>query len=264
MLARSDYNWIKCNLAQRDVKNVLAEFVEEDIKDLQQHLLHNVQTSKGLPSNTICNRCRIQNLLKCPTGKMCKFKNKACSFHKDASLKPRQCPTNGLCGDIRIGIIDHHRYGGPSWKNTDASKWCTDSWTIAKCYMPPDGYLNVKSADNTDFNGVLSVIINCIYCQRRFSKDLNKLINVCTKARDKSRDVRHSPNLKLSDDERDSIIDTLVDLLNDSMFIRNNQRSVECREKLTKLKSNALSISTTDKTHASEDSVQTINQAFDL
>ena len=181
MLASSDYNWMKCSFAQRDVKTVLAEFVEEDINNLQKQMINNCLTSKGLPSNTICNHCRMQNLLPCRTGKMCKFKNKSCSFHKDASLQPRRCPTNGLCDFICFGIIDHHRFRGPSWKNTDASKWCTDSWTIAKCYMPPDGYLNAKSAEETDFNGVLSVIINCIYCQRRFSEDLNNPMNVCTK-----------------------------------------------------------------------------------
>ncbi|KAH3713030.1 hypothetical protein DPMN_072794 [Dreissena polymorpha] len=182
MLESSDYcNWMKCSFAQLNVKAVLAEIVEEDIKDLQKQLLHNIQTSKGLSSNTTCNCCQIQNLLPCRTRKLCKFKNSACLFHEDASLTPRRCPTNGLCDDFRIGIIDHHRFCWPSWKNTDASKWCTDSWTIAKCYMPPDGYLNVNNAEETDFNGVLSVIINCTDCQRRFSEDLNNPMNVCTK-----------------------------------------------------------------------------------
>ncbi|KAH3834186.1 hypothetical protein DPMN_107505 [Dreissena polymorpha] len=97
MLASSDYNWMKCSIAQRDVKTVLAAFVEEDIHDLQNKLVHNSLKSKGLPSNTICNCCLLQNLLPCRTGKLCKFKNKACSFHKDASLLHRRCPTNGLC-----------------------------------------------------------------------------------------------------------------------------------------------------------------------
>ncbi|KAH3712986.1 hypothetical protein DPMN_072748 [Dreissena polymorpha] len=47
-------------------------------------------------------------------------------------------------------------------------------------------------------------------------------------------------------------------------FFRSNQRSVECREKLIKLKANALSVSTTDITTTLEDSVQSANQALEV
>lgn len=101
-------------------------------------------------------------------------------FKKNRKRKVKLHASNGAwmtCSKVEIFEItryftdcieQEHRFHGPSWKNTDASGWCVDSWQIAKCFMPPDGYLNVHIPQETDFNGLISIILNC----KRFDKHL--------------------------------------------------------------------------------------------
>jgi hypothetical protein len=49
--------------------------------------------------------------------------------------------------------------------------------------MPPDGYKDVVSASETDFNGVNSVIINCRCFQTKVTDDLSKKGNIFDKVR---------------------------------------------------------------------------------
>ena len=46
--------------------------------------------------------------------------------------------------------------------------------------MPPDGYDQIKTAKETDLNGVVSVLINCLLFEQ-YIPDLANTINVGTK-----------------------------------------------------------------------------------
>ncbi|XP_060583723.1 uncharacterized protein LOC132739908 [Ruditapes philippinarum] len=70
-----------------------------------------------------------------------------------------------------------HRYYGPSYKNSDATQWCSNFWEIAKCFMPPDGYKEKASATETDFNGIISVILNHKDFQGKVLENLNTKTN---------------------------------------------------------------------------------------
>ena len=49
--------------------------------------------------------------------------------------------------------------------NTDAKRWATDNFEVAKCFLPK-GYGNRKSLEKVDMVGLLNICINC----RKFSK----------------------------------------------------------------------------------------------
>ncbi|KAH3720781.1 hypothetical protein DPMN_063685 [Dreissena polymorpha] len=139
-------NWFKACIALNVTKEGLAHFVDTEIKK--------VQTAVGKS----CGNCCTENLIVCPTKGICK-NPKNCNYHTQTK-QPRKCPMN-VCDLVAKSITLQHRYNGPSWLNTKAELWSTDHWQIAKCFFPPDGYINVSSIYETDFNGVINVLLNC-------------------------------------------------------------------------------------------------------
>lgn len=167
-------NWLKGALAVLFAREGLTEFVQNEITDFQRDLLNSVFTQNGIPSGTICNSCTTENLLKCPTPEFCGRK-RPCKLH-DPSVQnktPNQKCPNNICNNVKDNILNHHRFCEPTWQITDATRWCTDPFEIAKCYLPPKGYSNKKSLVEIDFNGTLAIIINNKIFQNKLTAQLN-------------------------------------------------------------------------------------------
>ena len=142
-------NWFKACIALNLTKDGLTDFVVTE--------LLNVQTIVGRS----CGQCFIQNLIPCPTQDVCKKrKRNNCSFHN--SLQYKSCQT---CDKVKQNITSLHRFNRPSWANTKAERWAMDPWEIGKCYLPRDGYISVSSVQASDFNGVISIMLNCTHFQ---------------------------------------------------------------------------------------------------
>ncbi|KAH3812554.1 hypothetical protein DPMN_140989 [Dreissena polymorpha] len=138
-------NWFKMCVALNMTKEGLTNFVET--------IINKVHAALG----SSCGLCSIEQLMACPTQGLCKkTKQNSCVFHK--SYLPQPCQ---ICNKVKLGITSFHRFSCPSWKNTKAQGWKTDWWEIAKCYLPPQGYTDVSSVQESDFNAVINIILNC-------------------------------------------------------------------------------------------------------
>ncbi|XP_052762376.1 uncharacterized protein LOC128205022 [Mya arenaria] len=198
---------------------------------------------KRMDIGLICNSCRTVEIVQCnPRNKVCD--SGRCKFHMDQNTKilipTRPCPNN-ICDTLRDVIEQKHRFGKPSWKNTDARKWCVNAWDIAKCFMPPDGYADVDNEDDTDLNGIISVYINCKEFEKYFTADLSlqptHQHNLCTKVRDVGRHIRHAPKLEVTDDKLKVWFTDLKALLSDPTFHKANPRAQNAIDQLDKLES---------------------------
>lgn len=147
-------NWAKYALAVHIARDGLLDFVKSQAAQLQADLIKN---NLQKPLAPVCTACTTADVVPCRSSGICTFFRGKCKFHTSVSKK---CPRR-LCNKIRTDIEKEHRYYGPSWKNTNAKAWCTNAWEIAKCFFPPDGYLDKTTAEETDFNGILSFILNC-------------------------------------------------------------------------------------------------------
>ena len=144
-------NWLKASFALNVTKQGLVNFVETELR--------NIHAVVGRS----CGNCHIEQLISCPTLPYCKNKNN-CIFHK--SFKPQHCQT---CDTVKQNIASMHRFGKPSWRNTHAENWTTDYWEIGKCFLPPDGYSSVSSVKESDFNGLINIMLNCKHFEKCFS-----------------------------------------------------------------------------------------------
>jgi hypothetical protein len=180
LINRDFQNWLKGSLAVLFAKEGLIDLVGLENIDFQRNLLQTVYTQIGIQHGTTCSSCTTANVLSCPTDGFCK--GRRCKAHDSRVPDKRPniaCP-NGLCSHIRDAIKKEHRFNGPSWKNTDARKWCSDAFELSKCFMPPDGYSDKTSLADTDFNGILAVVINNNRFQRKMSINLGLEPNICT------------------------------------------------------------------------------------
>ncbi|KAH3770997.1 hypothetical protein DPMN_172297, partial [Dreissena polymorpha] len=224
-------NWFKACIALNLTKDGLTDFVLTE--------LLNVQTIVGRS----CGQCFIQNLIPCPTHYVCKKrKGNNCSFHN--SQQRKSCQT---CDKVKQDITLLHRFERPSWANTKAELWATDPWEIGKCYLPPDGYSSVSSVQESDFNGVVSIVLNCKHFETCLSAAClsppppDKKCPL-EKVRQIGRDVRHTGDCKVTDADLQYFYLTLTTLLADPVRLLHDTSATEARRKLSDLQNDRLSL----------------------
>ncbi|XP_053383557.1 uncharacterized protein LOC128549884 [Mercenaria mercenaria] len=232
----------------------MEDFVSDEITQFQRDILQNIYTNHGVQSHTVCTACTTANVLPCGAQNFCSV-GKKCFVHdsKVPNKTPnQQCP-NRICQRLSDAIRTMHRFTNPSWKNTNATLWCTDAFYIAKCYLPPDGYSGATSIREVDFNGGISAILTNKRFQNKLAISLSLKTNICTKARDIGRAVRHSPGLSIEDNDLNRYIDALVDLLSDAKYLSSDKKANDAVDKLRKLKVGSFVITTEDITKILED-----------
>jgi hypothetical protein len=165
-------NWIKSGLAIKYTKEGLQDAVIQEMQSFHNQCYNGVLTRKGLPVGTICNLCTTESIMICGTNNtICKKIGQKClSKHRPCSL--------GICEDLRDNIIKAHRYSEPSFKNSDAQKWCVNYFEVMKCFLPRDGYTDKSTVDEIDFNGIISVVISFKYFQNKIAENLNTKNNI--------------------------------------------------------------------------------------
>ncbi|XP_052259494.1 uncharacterized protein LOC127863864 isoform X2 [Dreissena polymorpha] len=257
-------NWLKAWLALNITKDGLHEFVDREVKQFQTGIYQNITSTLGPSANTTCTSCFTANILPCPTQGVCKKRGrKSCkSMHDTPSRRHRPCPLS-ICEAVRDHIKNDHRFYGPSWKNTSAEQWACNHWQIGKCFMPTDGYSGVTSIRDTDFNGVISVILNCKHFDNLMSFSIAPMsFGPCllTKARDIGKAVRHSPSCEVTDSDLNDYFNTLETLLKDSKTLANDSSAQDAVSKLNLLRKES-TISFAEMSHLLKDAHETLGKA---
>ncbi|XP_060561205.1 uncharacterized protein LOC132720976 [Ruditapes philippinarum] len=236
-------NWVKAALAVLFAKEEIGPVVVDEIVQFQQKCLQDISISNGLSAGSTCSNCNTENIVVCPTNKICNVNRGKCGYHRNRATQFHSygCP-NKICHNMRSEIKNAHRFYGPSFKNTDATQWCSNPWEIAKCFMPPDGYKDVMSAEDTDFNGIVSVIVNFKAFETKINNDLSKRNNIFDKGRNVGKAIRHSPKLEVEDSDLIQYFTILNDILTDPGFIALNKVPNNAIQKLAKLQMDELII----------------------
>ncbi|XP_052762416.1 uncharacterized protein LOC128205051 [Mya arenaria] len=233
---KENQNWLKVSVGLIFTKDGLKPYVEKTMESFKRRQGSN------------CSACSTATIVPCnKRNKICR--SRPCKLHNGVKYCP--CPIN-VCDGFRDSIIRQHRFGGPSWLNTNACDWCSNAWEVAKAFMPPDGYDTIKTSDETDLNGVISVLINC----RLFENDIPDLanpINVCTKVRDIGKKLRHAPKLKVTDDQLKQWFGQMRALLLVPNHLAANTKAQDTVNTLNKLELDQLQIERKDAMAAIND-----------
>ncbi|XP_060569393.1 uncharacterized protein LOC132727824 [Ruditapes philippinarum] len=243
LLEKKYNNWVKAQLAVFFTKEGVESFVCNEIKQFQLKCLNYICYSNGLLSGTSCSVCCTENLVKCPTNRICNVWRGKCAYHRNVTTRYNSfgCP-NKICDNFKTEIQNAHRYNGPSYKNSDATQWCSNFWEVAKCFMPPDGYKEKASASETDFNGIISVILNYKDFQGKIRENLNNKTNLFEEAREIGRNVRHSSKLEVEDSDLQKYFKLLQQLLSDPVYLATDTHAQKANQKLIQLENDTLVI----------------------
>ncbi|XP_060554444.1 uncharacterized protein LOC132715459 [Ruditapes philippinarum] len=235
-------NWLKAHLAVSFTKEGLEPFVCDEIQQFQLKCLDDICSKNGLSHRTLCSECSTENHVKCRTKGICVIKKGQCNYHRNASLQFISTCPNRICHHFKCEIKTAHWYECPSFKNTDATQWCSNYWEVAKCFMPPDGYKDKASAADTDFNGIISVILNYKGFQDKIDESLQDDTSVFKAAREAVNKLRHS-NLEVEDSYLQELLIILQKLLSDSKYLAQDTHAQQASEHLKQLKIDTLTIS---------------------
>ncbi|XP_060579698.1 uncharacterized protein LOC132736561, partial [Ruditapes philippinarum] len=210
LLSKSDFeNYIKSLLGLSITRNAILPVVFDRIKEFQEKCLAAICEKNNLPPGTICT--------KCPTKKI------IASSLSDNSDNESGCQYK-ICNLFKNEIEENHRYDKPSYLNSDAKLWCSNPWELAKCFMPRDGYRHITCKEETDFNGVINVVIN----HKMFPND-----EIFQQVREISRKIRHNPNLQISNEDFQKNLEILNNILAHREFF---DRAKDGREDLEQLR----------------------------
>ncbi|KAH3780655.1 hypothetical protein DPMN_158474 [Dreissena polymorpha] len=221
------FNWLKAWLAIDIAKSGLEHLADNEARNFHQHIYSQVTSTLQSQSYT-CNSCNTANL-----------------------LRNQQCPVK-ICNKVCQEIIKEHRYKKCSWNNTSATLWQTRHWEIAKCYIQTDGYADKISIQDTDFNGVVSFMLNCKRFDSKFSFPItkgkpthNNPACLLYKAREVHKAVRHSSIMKVTDVDLQDYFTSLNNLLNDSSYLSQDNVAKNAVVKLAQLEKDTLLLTTT-------------------
>ncbi|XP_053396717.1 uncharacterized protein LOC123543647 [Mercenaria mercenaria] len=238
-------HWLKANLAINITKKGVEECVENEMIKFHSDAMNNIRSPAQSLKGELCSDCLTENVLPCSTKSVCDKRKGNCSFHHSPELSPKRCPKQ-ICDRLREKIRRSHEHNAPSWRNTQANRWCDNPWEIAKCYMPPDGYTAADTPADTDLNGILSIIMNHSALVSIFDQ-LDTL-----KAREVTKVVRHSPDMMLTEH-------TLMDFLNKLirfLTYSSDKKANDAVQQISQLKGETLSISTQDITKVLNDVIK--------
>ncbi|KAH3691809.1 uncharacterized protein LOC127863548 [Dreissena polymorpha] len=133
-------------------------------------------------------------------------------------------------------------------------------------FLPPDGYSGVTSIRDTDFNGVISVMLNCKHFDNLMSFSIAPMsVSPCllTKARDIGKAVRHSPSCEVTDSDLNDYFNTLETLLKDSKTLANDSSAQNAVSKLNLLR-NENTISLAEMSHLLKDAHEILGKAENI
>ncbi|XP_060586619.1 uncharacterized protein LOC132742279 [Ruditapes philippinarum] len=254
LLEKKYNNWVKAQLAVLFNEEGIEPFVCNEIQIFQQKCLDDICYNNGLLSGALCSSCFTENIVKCPTNRICNVGRGQCSYHRNATTQynPSGCPNN-ICDNFKAKIQSAHRFYGPSFKNTDATNWCSNPWEVAKCFLPQDGYKDVVSAKETDFNGIISVVINYKDFQMKVHEHLGNKSNLFEQAREIGRIVRHSSELEVEDKDLQQYFKVLQQLLSDPVYLATDTHAQSAKQKLSDLENDILVVGKDDVRKALDD-----------
>jgi hypothetical protein len=157
---KKERNWVRVAYGFKFLKNGLASFIDQQIHQQHNDLKQSLENDSSNPAKS-CTSCSSENLLPNHQTRQCIQKIRTKCFCSTWHNR-RKCP-NQFCSRFYDKIVFAHAEANPSWQNTDPTRWYSDHWELAKCFLGTTGYLETHSASETDVTGLLSIAINDLF-----------------------------------------------------------------------------------------------------
>ncbi|XP_053388830.1 uncharacterized protein LOC128551903, partial [Mercenaria mercenaria] len=246
--------WVKAGLGVEYLGEGLYPFCDEVVTRQHNDILDTIKQTKNL-STVTCGQCNLNKLKPdhVQTGnKQCPLSQANCNCLHPSGKQP--CP-NDVCGAIYDHIVTN--YGStppaPYWRNTEAKWWCTDPWSVAKCFINSPVHYDI-----IDCTGFLRLIIN----NQGFHNHIQCTINgtdVFSKVLQYSNEIFHSSSMELEENTANTYIDAMIAILQDDKELKTREYAQNAVQKLLELKKDDFIIPTKDELHMANASMASIS-----
>lgn len=88
------------------------------------------------------------------------------------TVQNHSCDNHFISAIEKLRSAHYKPFGNKMLKNSDRTKLCSSEWEFAKCFIHADGYRNKTSIQETDLNGIISIVKNCSTFQNYFTFSL--------------------------------------------------------------------------------------------
>ncbi|KAL3857951.1 hypothetical protein ACJMK2_012576 [Sinanodonta woodiana] len=190
-------NWLKCSLSLINMKEALHGYTDNEVKNLHGDITRNVSSLPCASSTSNqCGSCSSNNII-----------------WKGGNWSIKNRCKNNICDIWLQEILVFHEnpcMKSINWTNADIRQWPIGCYQVAKIFMPKGQQNTQKMPNDLDAPAVLSLFAYCKW----FRKDLpNRQIMLdLIQFRNK---VLHSGDLTVSDSDKDSKMDLIIQLLKD-------------------------------------------------
>lgn len=149
-------NWVRGSLALKYLKQGLVDHVDQSIKTQHSQFIRNRKVSGA--TSIKCGVCTLDNVLPEHSGERCKQTKRSRCFCSGTTGR-RKCPVSH-CSLFMDMVIEEHWLKDPFWNNSDPTKWLSEYWQYAKCFLSTLVRNSANSAQNADASDLLSIAIN--------------------------------------------------------------------------------------------------------
>lgn len=149
-------NWVRGSLALKYLKQGLVDHIDQSIKTQHSQFIKNCTVSGA--SSITCGLCTLDNVLPEHSGERCKQKARSRCFCY-STIGRRKCPVSH-CSLFMDMVIKEHWLKDPIWNNSDPTKWLSEYWQYAKCFLSTFVKTSADSAQSADASDLLSIAIN--------------------------------------------------------------------------------------------------------
>ncbi|XP_053405440.1 uncharacterized protein LOC123522960 isoform X2 [Mercenaria mercenaria] len=224
--------WVKAGLGLTYLREGIAPFCDDIAKLQHKDILDNIKQTKSL-SAVACGQCSWMTLRPDHSkggNRSCTLGQRNCNCCNPAGKII--CP-NEVCGAIYDAIVTSDNFSphAPYWKNTETQHWCTDPWSIAKCFINGPGYDKKASAADIDCIGLLHLIRNNQYFHNHVQCTITQT-DVFSKVIADRHEIFHSSTMELEETEANSYIDDMIAVLQDGKELNNRQDAKDAVKKL--------------------------------
>ncbi|XP_045156234.2 uncharacterized protein LOC123522836 [Mercenaria mercenaria] len=255
--------WVKAGLGLTYLREGISPFCDDIAKQQHKEILDKIEQTNKV-SKVACGQCSWTTLRPDHAkggNRSCKLGQRNCICCNPAGKIT--CP-NEVCGAIYDEIVKKHGSTPPApyWKNTEPQHWCTDPWSIAKCFINAPGYEKKASAADIDCIGLLHLIRNNLYFHNYIQCTINKT-DIFSKVIADRNEIFHSSTMELEETEANSYIDDMIAVLQDGKELNNRQDAKDAVKKLEELKNKDFIITTENEAQLLRDVAEEIRDMLE-
>ncbi|KAK3610083.1 hypothetical protein CHS0354_032170 [Potamilus streckersoni] len=210
-------NWLKVGLGLYYLKVGLSFFIQGEMSAMHKFLIQKLYNGSPVPA-TLCSSCNAKDVKQNRNSYTWKFRT--------------PCPQR-LCDTWLTELLALHINPTSNklyCENCNVTAWPRASWECAKLYMPRGQTGANKGPAHSDSQALLTLMANCKYFHRKLSQGGSiQLTHMVSTIRNK---VMHSGDMKLSDSDRKSFIQDIINLLEDPCHLKSLE---ECKQAVAEI-----------------------------